>query len=181
MAEVKLAKMAIVGLGNPGDKYKKTYHNAGLMFIDYLLRELRNSGELKTGKLRSSHFFKPADYKGLILVKSNVFMNESGQALQDCLKYFKLKPAELYVAHDDSDIELGQYKISFGRGSAGHKGVQSIIDALGTKNFWRLRMGIKGKTQRKQKAQDIVLKNIPQKQLKILFKVFKDIYEKVLK
>jgi len=162
--------MLIIGLGNPGKKYEKTYHNAGFLFIDYL-----------TGK-------NPAD--DLILLKPTTFMNESGKSVKEALKRFSVKPEEILVVHDDSDIELGKYKISFGRNSAGHRGVESIIKSIGTKNFRRLRIGI-GKISnikkdppgilRKQKlkrmkAGELVLKKINKKDWGILEKVFQIIF-----
>ncbi|MEK7114725.1 MAG: aminoacyl-tRNA hydrolase, partial [Patescibacteria group bacterium] len=112
----------IIGLGNPGKEYEKTYHNAGFLFVDYLI-----NSQLPI-----------TNYK---LLKTDVYMNQSGNFVKKTLKKYKIKPEEILIVHDDSDIELGKYKISFGRGSAGHNGVQSIIDALKTKNFWRLRIG----------------------------------------
>ncbi|MDP2598801.1 MAG: aminoacyl-tRNA hydrolase [Candidatus Liptonbacteria bacterium] len=118
----------IIGLGNPGPKYKDTYHNAGFLFIDNLIKNLRDS----RFDIRISN-----------LLRSNVFMNESGGFVKKMLKKSGAKPEELLVAQDDSDLYIGEYKLAFDRGSAGHKGVQSVIDALGTKKFWRLRLGIR--------------------------------------
>lgn len=101
-------------------------------------------------------------------------MNQSGNFVKAALKKYKIKPEEILIAHDDSDIELGKYKISFGRGSAGHNGVQSIIDALKTKNFWRLRIGI-GCELTRTKAIDLVLKKINKKDFEILSQEFKKI------
>lgn len=114
----------IIGLGNPGEEYKNTYHNVGFLFVDYLNR-------CQVSGVRCQ------------ILKSNVYMNQSGNFVRLALKKYKTKPEELLIVHDDSDIELGKYKISFGRGSAGHHGVESIIKSLGTKNFWRLRIGIR--------------------------------------
>ncbi|MBI5306200.1 peptidyl-tRNA hydrolase [Candidatus Wolfebacteria bacterium] len=158
----------IIGLGNPDEKYEKTCHNAGFLFIDYLNNQ------------------QPIKIKTL---KSDVFMNESGIFIAKIIKKTKLKPEEILIIHDDSDIELGKYKFSFGRGSAGHNGVESIIKSLKTKNFWRLRIGIRPKvsnikdqvsrkkaglpaeTQR-AKAGDFVLKKINKKDFDVLEKVF---------
>ena len=116
-------------------------------------------------------------------------MNESGKFVKKALQKYQIKPEEILITHDDSDIEIGKYKISFGRGSAGHNGVESIIKALKTKNFWRLRVGIRKKTglpadlsakaqrataeARQVKAGEIVLKKISKKDLEILEDVFK--------
>ena len=90
-------------------------------------------------------------------------MNRSGAFVEKTLNKHKIKPEELIVVHDDSDIELGKYKISFGRGSAGHNGVQSIINTLKTKDFWRLRIGIGKISDQKTKAEEFVLKKSPKK------------------
>ncbi len=165
----------IVGLGNPGKEHKKTYHNAGFLFIDFLLENQNYNSKFKNGK-----YFNYLKIDENILIKPKTFMNESGKAVKEAIKHFKAKPEELLIVHDDSDIELDKYKISFGRGSAGHRGVQSIIDALNTKNFWRLRIGIgKKKGDKRQttikKAGEFVLKKISKEDLKILEKVFKEI------
>src|SRR3989338_6398752 len=157
----------IIGLGNPGKKYEKTYHNAGFLFIDYLTDSQQPNRPIAK------------------LLKSDVFMNQSGNFVKTAFKKFsvksgKIKPEELLIAHDDSDIELGKYKISFGRSSAGHKGVESIIKTLKTKNFWRLRIGIgktpnvKNQTPRK-KAIEFVLKTMTKRDQNFLKKVFEEI------
>lgn len=114
----------VIGLGNPGKEYENTYHNTGHLFVEYLLN----------GKWQIAH--------GKLL-KSNAYMNASGAFVKKAIKKHDVKPEELIIAHDDSDIELGKFKLSFGRGSAGHKGVESVAKSLGTKNFWRLRIGIR--------------------------------------
>jgi len=170
----------IIGLGNPGKEYEKTYHSAGFLFVDYLIKNPS-----------ISNFHPPASGGGLISkpLKSDVYMNESGKFVKKALQKYQIKPEEILITHDDSDIEIGKYKISFGRGSAGHNGVESIIKALKTKNFWRLRVGIRKKTglpadlsakaqrataeARQVKAGEIVLKKISKKDLEILEDVFK--------
>lgn len=151
----------VIGLGNPGKQYKNTYHNVGNLFIEYLTKK---------------------SYSALNLMKSDVFMNQSGLLVAKALKKSGAKPDQILIIHDDSDIELGKYKVSFARGSAGHRGIDSIIKSLGTKNFWRLRIGI-GKKMRvenrelreKIKAADLVLKKISKKDREILQKIFSTI------
>lgn len=149
----------IIGLGNPGKEYERTYHNAGFLAIDFLTK---NSPIPK-------------------LLKTDVFMNQSGSFVAKISKKHHIKSDEILIIHDDSDIELGNYKLSFGRGSAGHNGVESIIKALKTKNFWRLRIGIRpsvrvNPSQTKintfKKAGDFVLKKINKKDLETLNQVF---------
>ena len=150
----------IIGLGNPEKEYEKTYHNAGFLAIDFFIKNSLISDSHSTdGKLIS----KP--------LKTDVFMNQSGSFVAKISKKQRLKPEEILICHDDSDIELGKYKISFGRGSAGHNGVESIIKSLKTKNFWRLRIGIRP-LKSKQKAEKFVLKKISKKDFKILEDAF---------
>src|SRR3989344_4515337 len=104
----KIKVKLIIGLGNPGKEYKRTRHNAGFLFID----------ELERLKIK------------IILAKSQSFMNESGRAVADLIKFYKVKPESILIVHDDIDILWGNYKFSFGRSSAGHKGVESIIKVL---------------------------------------------------
>lgn len=103
-------------------------------------------------------------------------MNESGSFVLKALKKSDVKHAELLIIQDDSDIEIGKYKFSFGRGSAGHKGIESIIKSLKTKNFWRLRIGIaKPAAAKKIKAEELVLKKINKTNKEILNAVFEKI------
>jgi len=197
MAKVNIENIKlIIGLGNPGKEYEKTHHNAGFLFIDYLvamsLRGVKRGSNPINKKIASVAF---GDLAMTPLLKSDVYMNQSGNFVKAALKKYsakggsasggKIKPEEILIVHDDSDIELGKYKISFGRGSAGHRGVESIIKLLGTKNFWRLRIGIR-KTSRKKaglpaeayrvKAGELVLKKISKKDWEILEKVFQTIF-----
>jgi len=135
----------IISLGNPDKKYDQTYHNVGHMMV----------GELEKG------------------IKSDVFMNQSGKFVKDAMKNKNLKPNNLLIIHDDSDIHLGKYKLSFGRNAAGHKGVQDIINHLKTKDFWRLRIGVRNPKEKiRVKAEDMVLKKISPTHKKILEEVF---------
>ncbi len=153
----------IIGLGNPSKEYQKTYHNIGFTYLDFLARGLSKDGWRKAGK----GLFEYLKSDGPTLAKTLVFMNDSGIAVKAALGYLKCKPHEMLVVHDDSDIELEKYKLSFGRGSAGHRGVESVIRSLKTSGFWRLRIGIrkisKVKSQKSKirpKAGDLVLGNV---------------------
>lgn len=167
----------IVGLGNPGKEYEKTYHNVGFLYLDYLKRSISQISWQKPG--RSFEYFKFGDF---ILVKPLTFINDSGVVVRAALKYFKCKPEELLVVHDDSDIELGKYKFSFGRGSAGHHGALSVIKIINTAQFNRLRIGIrkmpnvKGQRSKiRQRAGDLVLKKMSPADWKILQTTFEAI------
>ncbi|MFH1346625.1 MAG: aminoacyl-tRNA hydrolase [Spirochaetota bacterium] len=158
----------IIGLGNPDKEYEKTYHNVGFLAVDFL------AANPEKFKIQNSKFK---------ILKSEVYMNESGDFVKKTVKQNNVKPGEILIIHDDSDIKIGEYKFSFGRSSAGHKGVQSIIDSLKTKNFWRLRIGVGHEPTRtprglvRKKAGEIVLKKIPKTDMENLNKVFKKISE----
>ena len=162
--EIKL----IIGLGNPGSEYKNTYHNVGQLLIDHL------AGEKANFKKKSS--FEYLQLTNLLtLVKPLTFMNQSGGAALNARKYFNSKPREILVVHDDSDIPLGSFKLSFGRGSAGHQGIESIIKSLKTNKFHRLRIGVRpSKEIRRKKAGELVLKKIPTREKQILKKLFRE-------
>jgi PTH1 family peptidyl-tRNA hydrolase len=140
----------IVGLGNPGEQYKNTRHNVGWLALDSLLGEVKWHEDKKFNALT----YEEGEF---LFVKPLTFMNNSGQAVQKILNYYKLLPKSfgllkkkdaelngvLIVVQDDLDLNFGEYKIATDSGSAGHRGVQSIIDYLTTKKFTRLRIGIK--------------------------------------
>jgi PTH1 family peptidyl-tRNA hydrolase len=147
-------KTLIVGLGNPGKKYEKTRHNVGFRVIDELEKQIFNSD--------------------IILLKPDNFMNNSGRAVKKALKYSSLNTQDLIVVHDDIDLSLGDIRVSKNSSSAGHKGVQSIIDTLGTKDFTRIRIGIR--PQHEIDTTEFVLKNFT----KVEEKQLPDIIKKVL-
>ncbi len=130
----------IVGLGNPDEAYAATRHNVGFRVIDLLAEEL---------KLRLNHMMGVATWgEGSIddipiaLAKPLVFMNDSGLAISALLSELRLTPSDLIVVHDDLDLSLGQIRIRASGTSGGHRGLQSVIDTLGTIEFARVRVGI---------------------------------------
>ncbi|MDP3244690.1 MAG: aminoacyl-tRNA hydrolase [bacterium] len=149
----------IIGLGNPGEEYKNTRHNAGFLAIAKLQNcEIANFSDWKLEKRLKSEISKgEIDGEKIILAKPQTFMNNSGQAVKLLIKQYSLSERSeskglrqaqaislnnLWVIHDDLDLPLGTIKISFAASSAGHHGVESIINSLGAKDFWRLRIGI---------------------------------------
>jgi len=144
----------IVGLGNPGEKYENTRHNVGFRVVDQLKEDL-NLTDFVFDKKSNSFFSKNND---LLIVKPDTYMNLSGQAVTSLSSYYKINEENKIIIHDDIDLPIGQIKISKDRGSAGHKGVESIIKNLGTKNFIRIRVGIKPKSGKPKKTEDFVLK-----------------------
>ena len=130
----------IVGLGNPGDKYEKTRHNVGFMLLDYLARErgvtFRES-KWKALTVKTSMAGEP-----VILVKPETFMNRSGAAVAAVMNFYKVIPENVIVIHDDLDMGLGRIKAVSGGGDGGHKGIRSIIEQAGTRDFPRIKIGI---------------------------------------
>jgi len=158
----------IVGLGNPGEKFKNTRHNLGFRVVE-LFREKNNSPDFKFSKKFnaeiSEDFF---NNEKIILAKPQTFMNESGKSVRKIISGFKCNPlgsppagvqqvSSLVVVHDDIDLPLGKIRISKSRGSAGHKGIESIIEKLGMNNFVRLRVGILPKTGKPKNPEKFVL------------------------
>lgn len=174
----ELKPKLILGLGNPGREYASTYHNAGHLFIDFIKNIL--SLEEKGGS-RLKEKIECFENNGRLFCKSLTFMNLSGNALKDGLKLSKAKPEEILIAHDDSDLPIGSYKLSFDKNSAGHKGVDSIIKTLGAKNFWRLRIGIRPANEKtRSKAETFVLKKISATDKKSLYSTFGGVIEKLM-
>jgi PTH1 family peptidyl-tRNA hydrolase len=177
-------RAVVIGLGNPGKEYGHTYHNAGWLavdaWMDVTIKNMAPSGEIPCFKTYKK-LFEFAETDKIIFVKPLTYMNQSGKAIREALKKFGAKPENLIVIHDDSDLIMGTYKISFARNSAGHKGVQSIIDALKTNEFQRIRIGIRpAKEKRRQKAGEFALKNISPADRKILAQLFIGIIERQL-
>lgn len=141
----------IVGLGNPGEKYENTRHNLGFMAVERFLKDFSpvHKTEWRDEKKLKSKIaiidWQPknsAHSERVILVKPQTFMNNSGMAVKLVADYYKVDPYNIWIAHDDLDLPIGAFKIRFGGSAAGHKGVESVIAALGTDKFWRFRMGI---------------------------------------
>ncbi len=132
----------IVGLGNPGEKYENTRHNAGFMVVDLLLKKLNSVENSIWEESKKFNCFLAKSGKEIILAKPGSFMNASGLVVAKLVNFYKVSNFGLFVAHDDLDLPLGKIKVSFGHGSAGHKGVESIIQQIGSNNFVRIRVGI---------------------------------------
>ena len=134
MSGIKL----IVGLGNPGDKYEATRHNAGFWFVDAIAAQ--TNSKLTIDAKMFGHVGKLDADKWLL--KPTTFMNGSGKAVAALANYYKILPSEILVAHDELDLPTGSAKLKFGGGHGGHNGLRDIHAALGTADYWRLRLGI---------------------------------------
>jgi PTH1 family peptidyl-tRNA hydrolase len=131
--------LLVAGLGNPGREYASTRHNAGWMVLDELARRQGGSWRSKfTGQLSETRL----DDARLALVKPETYMNESGKSIAAAARFFKAPVDAVLVVHDDVDLEEGRLQAKLGGGLAGHNGLRSIVQALGSQEFLRLRIGV---------------------------------------
>ena len=131
--------LLIAGLGNPGREYEQTRHNLGWLVVDELAR--RHGGSFRSkfsGQLAEMRIGE----KKVALLKPETYMNESGRSLAAAARFFKVEPGALLVVHDDVDLEPERLQARLGGGLAGHNGLRSIAQALGTNDFLRLRIGV---------------------------------------
>lgn len=163
-------KILIIGLGNPGPEYEKTKHNCGFMLVRYFI-EFNQFPALKFDKQFNSLIAEKGD---IIVALPQAFMNASGQVVKKIADYYSIKHQNIIVIHDEIDLPLGSYRKSQDKSSAGHKGVQSIIEHLKTKDFIRYRIGIAPSPEKKIKAEKIVLKKFSKKELEKINEVIKN-------
>ena len=151
----------IVGLGNPGRQYEKTRHNAGFLFLDALAQE---QGCIWSNESRFQGLYAECSFANgkVMLLKPDTFMNRSGQSVGKITRYYKLHPEEILVVHDELDFNPGVVKLKKDGGHAGHNGLRDIIAHLGSKEFYRLRIGI-GRPAAEKVVVDFVLSS-PSKQ-----------------
>jgi len=143
--------LLVVGLGNPGPQYAKTRHNVGFMVADLLAGRMgaafkvhkKSGAEIVTGRL---------GHRPVVLAKPRTYMNESGRQVGPLAKFYSVSPADLIVIHDELDIDFGQIRLKLGGGEGGHNGLRSVVNALGTKDFQRVRIGIGRPPGRKDPA-----------------------------
>ena len=156
----------IVGLGNPGERYKQTRHNVGFMVLDKLIKQSTVEG---WDKNFDSFFTKIIiAQKSMILLKPLTFMNVSGHAVQKVKNFYGIDPNNIVIIHDDIDLELGKIKFKKGGGDGGHNGLKSIIKLIGSE-FNRIRIGI-GRPE-KINVSSYVLNNFPEKEVSFLKKI----------
>lgn len=171
--------LLIIGLGNPDKKYQKTRHNIGFRIVDAFAEKNNFPAFELNKKFETLISENILNNEKIILAKPQTFMNNSGKAVKKIVKNLPSKSLKILIVHDDIDIEIGKIKTSENRGSAGHKGVQSIIDELKTKNFTRLRIGIRQPNQQKNATEEFVLRNFTKDEEKILKQIIKNVAEKV--
>ena len=154
---------AIIGLGNPGERYAKTRHNAGFVVIDELAKRWQAS--FRPGK--GSYVYAKSTSRDAILMKPSTYMNNSGQAVRHLVDYFKIETEDTMIVFDDLDIEFPEIRLRKQGGAGTHKGMQSILRHLDTLTFPRMRMGIGGE-QGRRLSEDFVLENYSKDDLNIL-------------
>lgn len=151
----------VVGLGNPGEEYSKNRHNAGFIVVDEIASKNAMSWE------NSSKFdTEIAVSKDFILAKPQTYMNKSGEAVSKILSFYKIGLNNLVVIHDDVDLQFGELKKQLNASSAGHKGVESVIEKIGSQEFWRIRVGVGRSEDKNIPTDDWVLQNFTGGQLK---------------
>lgn len=153
----------IIGLGNPGKDYYRNRHNVGYWLVD----------KLKDVELKDVKIFKT----------EGVFMNESGRFVAEKVNFFKVAPENLIVVHDDLDITFGEFKINRGKGPQVHNGILDIENALGTKDFWRVRIGIDSRVRDGSKlgnsGHDFVLDDFSKEEMEKLDKLYAQIVDRL--
>ena len=167
----------IVGLGNPGRQYRYTRHNVGFMVMDRLADRIK--GSFTRLQFRALVIDTHYEGKHLILAKPQTYMNESGRSVDSLVRFYKIPLTAVLVVHDDADLSLGTIRIRPDGGSAGQKGVESIIDRLGTQDFPRLRIGI-GRPPGQMIAAAYVLQDFDRSETELLGGVLNHASEAVL-
>ena len=186
MANIRL----FIGIGNPDTEYQNTRHNVGFMLVEYIAKK-EGFNDFELNKKLSALVSKgKMDKTVVILAKPLSYVNKTGEVAIKLKNFYKLKPADIILVHDDLDIPFGNTKLSFGKNSGGHKGVESVMKALKTKDFYRLRVGTakraldKAREQSDKKRDEFVMKFVLSKftpsEQDELKKIFKEGYKKIL-
>lgn len=178
----------IVGLGNPRKEYAKSRHNAGWVVLDVLEQEISKPEYPISKKVLDPHFefIKKFDAKicqlgDLLLAKPQTFMNFSGIAVGKLVYHYQVFASNLWVIHDDLDIRLGEYKIQFGKGPREHRGLLSIYEKLGTKDFWHVRIGVDNRgSDNRTPGEKYVLQKFTEEELAFLKEVSLEVTKELL-
>ncbi len=165
----------IVGLGNPGQQYDRTRHNAGFWFLDGVIANYGVSWSYE-GRFEGSVSNALIAKQKVVLLKPQTFMNLSGRAVGNLSRYFKFEPEEILVVHDELDFEPGVIRLKKGGGHAGHNGLRDIAANLGSKDFYRLRVGI-GRPPGRQSVADYVLSAPSAQDRQLMLEGFEPVYK----
>ena len=171
--ERQTVEYLVVGLGNPGIKYESSRHNAGFMALDYIAEKL--SSPVK----RVKHFALVVKCtlggKPVLFMKPQTYMNDSGKAVIDAARFYKIPPERIIVIFDDISLEPGNIRIRAKGSAGGHNGIKSIIEYLGSENFMRIKIGVGAKPYPDMDLADWVLGKIPQEDMKKISSRFDDV------
>ena len=157
----------IVGLGNPGDKYKTTFHNMGFMVLEAAAQKMGGKFKTKECKAETASFFIGGEK--VILARPQTYMNLSGESVRELMGKYKIQPENLLVVYDDFDIPRGSLRLRMSGSGGTHNGMKSIIANIGTCEFKRIRVGIGSPPSKEFPIADYVLSNIPEDGKEIIF------------
>lgn len=168
---------SVIGLGNPGEKYKNNRHNVGFMVLDKLNK--KSWQKSKSGLLSYSWYRSDIE-----LIKPQTFMNDSGVAVRYAVNKHKIKTSNLYIIHDDLDLPLGTWKMQFAKGPKDNGGINSIEQVLDTQDFWRIRVGVDNRKHephftKVMRGEEYVLEDFTKDEKTILNKVINEICKKL--
>ncbi len=163
----------IVGLGNPGEKYTYTRHNAGFLAIDYLCQK----HGVKCDRLKFKSLCGEITINGVraLLLKPQTFMNASGEAIKEACDFYKISPEDVIVISDDASFDVGKLRIRKNGSAGGHNGLKSVIECLNSSNFPRIKLGVGQKPNPDYDIADWVLARLPKEKEPIFFSVLEEI------
>ena len=168
----------IVGLGNPEGKHKESRHNVGFIFIDKLIQKMELP--LQFDRKFNSDILQSTGE--LLFAKPMTYMNSSGIAVAEIVNFYKINTENLWIAHDDLDIKLGEFKIQKEKGPKDHKGLWSIEESVGTTDFWRVRIGVDNrKADDRIPGEEYVLQNFSDEEVGVLDKVLEEATNEVIR
>lgn len=160
----------VAGLGNPGEKYHLTRHNAGFMAMDYLSEKL--SAPIRQIKFKSVVGNAVIGGKNVLLMKPQTYMNLSGEAVGEAARFYKIPAERVIILVDDTALAPGRMRLRKSGSAGGHNGLKSLIEHLGTEEFIRIRLGVGEKPHREYDMADWVLGKMPGDDLKLLFQCY---------
>lgn len=173
-------KYVLVGLGNPGDKYRNNRHNVGFMFVDYVIKQVEET-EMKNEKKFDAEIAE-ISFKGdkALVTKPQSYMNRSGAVVRKIADFYKIDSENIIVIHDDLDIPLGKYKIQSGTSPQLHNGITSIDTALGTREYMRVRIGIENRgAENRPSGEDFVLGDFTSDERRVIEDLFPSILARI--
>ncbi len=166
--------LVIVGLGNPGDKYKYTRHNAGFLALSYISQKL--GVDINKSKFKALCTECTIANKRVLLMLPQTFMNNSGEAVKAALDFYKLTPENVLVIFDDISLPCGKMRIRRNGSAGGHNGIKSIIAHTGSENFARIKIGVGEKPHPEMDLADWVLSSFSKDEQKSLFDMFSNVH-----